>query len=482
MPNQGSIANVIWQAQIKSYYCICYIMLYKIRLHGITCGSLKPFLDKFMKRIKIVVVGGGAGGLELVRRLGLHFTPQTHDILLIDKNRTHIWKPLLHEVATGSLDANLDEVGYGGHGIRWGYRFFNGTFSGINRIKKLVLTDPLNDENGNEVISAREISYDYLVLAVGGVSNDFGIPGVKSHAMFLENRKQADKFRARLLNACFKVSHSLVESDNSPVVNLIIVGGGATGVELSAELLNVASSLNQYGLTDFDENRIRLTLIEAGDRLLPALPEKLSIAAIEELTAIGVDVRLNTVVSEVYNDKILTENGDIINSDITVWAAGVRGAKYLADLDGLETDHLDRLIVNEHLQTTHDPAVFAMGDCASFTPSGLTRPLPPRAQAAHQMARAVFKNIISLTEDRDLRPFIYNDRGSLVSLSRFSTVGSLMGNLIGGRLAIEGRLARIAYMSLYRLHLLAIHGWLRGTTLILVGHVNRIARPKLKVH
>ena len=435
-----------------------------------------------MKSTQIVIVGGGAGGLELARRLGSHFRRQTHDILLIDKNRTHIWKPLLHEVATGSLDANLDEVGYGGHGIRWGYRFFNGTFSGINREKKVVLTDPLHDDNGNEVISAREINYDYLVLAVGGVSNDFNIPGVKNHAMFLENRKQADNFRARLLNACFKVSHSSLKGDGSPVVDLVIVGGGATGVELSAELLNVASSLRHYGLTDFDENRIRLTLLEAGDRLLRALPEKLSIAAMKELSEIGVDVRLNTAVSQVYSDRILTETGDTINSDITLWAAGVRGAKYLADLDGLATDRLDRLIVNKHLQTTNDPAIFAVGDCASFTPPGSTGPLPPRAQAAHQMARAVFENIISLAENRSLKPFIYNDRGSLVSLSRFSTVGSLMGNLIGGRLAIEGRLARIAYMSLYRLHILAIHGWLRGVTLILVGHVNRIARPKLKVH
>ena len=439
-------------------------------------------LDKFMKRTKIVIVGGGAGGLELARRLGLHFRRQTHDVLLIDKNRTHIWKPLLHEVATGSLDANLDEVGYGGHGIRWGYRFFNGTFSGIDRVKKVVFTDPLYDENGNEVISAHEINYDYLVLAVGGVSNDFGISGVKTHAMFLENRRQADNFRARLLNSCFRVSHSLIKGDNSPVVNLVIVGGGATGVELSAELLKVASSLRHYGLTDFDENRIQLTLLEAGDRLLPALPEKLSIAATEELTGIGVEVRLNTVVSKVKSDQILTKAGDKINSDITVWAAGVRGAKYLTELDGLATDRLDRLIVNKHLQTTHDPAVFAMGDCASFTPPGATKPLPPRAQAAHQMARVVFENIKSLTEGKDLKPFIYNDRGSLVSLSRFSTVGSLMGNLIGGRLAIEGRLARIAYMSLYRLHLLAIHGWLRGAMLILLGHVNRIARPKLKVH
>ena len=180
-----------------------------------------------MKKTQIVVVGGGAGGLELVRKLGAYFGRDRYDVILIDKNRTHIWKPLLHEVAAGSLDANLDEVGFGGHGARWGYRFFYGAFEGIDRERRVVRTSPLLDENGDEIIGAHEIRYDYLVLAVGGTSNDFGIPGVSENAMFLENRLQADQFRSKLLNACFRVSHAVATGNEDASVNLVIVGGGA---------------------------------------------------------------------------------------------------------------------------------------------------------------------------------------------------------------------------------------------------------------
>jgi NADH dehydrogenase len=149
---------------------------------------------------------------------------------------------------------------------------------------------------------------------------------------------------------------------------------------------------------------------------------------------------------------------------------------------GLEVNRGHQLVVRETLQTTRDERVFAIGDCCSYTPPGAERPVPPRAQAAHQMATSVFRNLARLQQDRPLRPFVYHDHGSLVSLSRYSTVGSLMGNLIGGRMAIEGRLARLVYTSLYRLHLIAIHGWLKGLALLAVGRVNRIIRPRLKLH
>ena len=130
----------------------------------------------------------------------------------------------------------------------------------------------------------------------------------------------------------------------------------------------------------------------------------------------------------------------------------------------------------------NDPRILAIGDCAWFKPPGEERPIPPRAQAAHQMATTAYHNLVALMAGRTPRPFIYQDRGSLVSLSRYSTVGSLMGNLVGGRMAIEGRLARLMYLSLYRLHLVGIHGWLKGVALIAVGHVNAVVRPRLKLH
>ncbi|MEL6257788.1 MAG: FAD-dependent oxidoreductase, partial [Pseudomonadota bacterium] len=167
---------------------------------------------------------------------------------------------------------------------------------------------------------------------------------------------------------------------------------------------------------------------------------------------------------------------------LKVWAAGVKAPAMLRDLAGLETGRNDQLVVRETLQTTRDDRIFAIGDCASFTPEGEERPIPPRAQCAHQMASQVLKNLDAAIKGRPLKPFVYRDHGSLVSLSRFHTVGSLMGNLVGGRMALEGRLARLAYVSLYRMHLLSIHGWFRGVGMILMGHINQVIRPRLKLH
>ena len=434
------------------------------------------------KKTQIVIVGGGAGGLELARRLGARYGRRNHDIILIDRNRTHIWKPLLHEVAAGSLDANLDEVGYGGHGARWGYRFFNGTLESIDRRARTVTTTPMLDSGGAEIIGRHTIRYDYLVLAIGGVSNSFSVPGVEEHCLFLETRDQADVFHQRLLNQCLRVSHISETTLEKPNVRVCIIGGGATGVELAAELFNAAESLRNYGLEIFDASRMKVTLLEAGPRILPALPEKLADAARAELVDKGISVITSAQVASVQQNSVTTRGGQTIDADIIVWAAGVKGSPLLKSLGGLEADGADRLVVKQTLQTPLDDRIFAIGDCCACPQPGSDRPVPPRAQAAHQMALSVYRNLVRAMDNKPAEPFVYHDHGSLVSLSRYSTVGSLMGNLVGGRMAIEGRLARLAYLSLYRMHLVGIHGWPRGVMLIVVGHVNQIVRPKLKVH
>ncbi len=435
------------------------------------------------KKTQIVVVGGGAGGLELVTKLGAKLGRDDFDIILVDRNPTHIWKPLLHEVAAGSLDANLDEVGYRGHAFRWGYRYFDGALESIDRDAKQVVVAPILDEDGSEVIGRHRIRYDYLVLAVGSVSNDFGTPGVKEHCLSLETRADADRFRRRLLNQCLRVSRAMSADPNADAyARVAIVGGGATGVELSAELYSAATALGFYGLEVFDEKRLQVTLIEAGPRILPALPEKLAAAATAELEAIGVRVLAGTQVTAATADAIVTSSGETIPADIRVWAAGVKGAAFLQDIGGLETTRGNLLVVGPTLQTSRDPSIFAIGDCAYFIPAPGEKPIPPRAQAAHQMASTAYRNIRALIDGKPLKPFVYKDNGSLVSLARYTTVGSLMGNLVGGRMAIEGRLARLVYASLYRMHLIAIHGWWKGISLVLVGHVNQVVRPKLKLH
>ncbi len=434
------------------------------------------------QKTQIVVVGGGAGGLELVRKLGARYGRKRHDIILIDRNLTHIWKPLLHEVAVGSLDANLDEVGYGGHAVRWGYRFFNGSIESIDRAARTITTAPLIDERGEEVIGRHTIRYDLLVLAIGGISNDFGVPGVREHAMFLEDRPQADRFRQKLLNACFRANHAQQTGDAKARVRVSIVGGGATGVELAAELYNAAKALRNYGLEVFDETTLEVSLLEAGPRILPALDETLAATAKHELEKLGVKVLDRTQVVRLEDKAVHIGDGSVIDADLIVWAAGVKGADEIRTMGDLALTRGNQIIVRPTLQTETDDRIYALGDCASCMLPGQERPVPPRAQSAHQMASLVFSNLVRAQAGQPLKHFTYHDHGSLVSLSRFSTVGSLMGNLVGGRMFVEGWIARMVYMSLYRMHLIAIHGWWRGVTLIVIGHVNQIVRPRLKLH
>ena len=322
-------------------------------------------------KTQVVVVGGGAGGLELVRKLGVELRNMDVDVVLLEQARTHIWKPLLHEVAAGSLDANMDEVGYASHGHRWNYRYFFGSLEAIDRKARQATVAPILGEDGTELFGRHRIPYDYLVIAVGSVSNDFGTPGVAEHCLFLENRIQADRFRLRLLDHCLRVSLRLRENPSADAhVDVAIVGGGATGVELAAELYNAATALEQYGLHAFDPQRMRITLIEAGPRILPALPEKLAEAAKQELEALGVRVLENTVVTEATRGAMRTASGEEIRADMLVWAAGVRGPAFVQNLDGLELTRSNQLVVSSTLQTTRDERIFAIGDCCSYTPEG----------------------------------------------------------------------------------------------------------------
>jgi NADH dehydrogenase len=346
----------------------------------------------------------------------------------------------------------------------------------------VVALAPMLDEDGSVLVARHEIRYDYLVLAVGSVTNDFGTPGVAENCLFLDDRAGADRFRNRLLDHCLRVSRSMsVHPEDDAHVRIAIVGGGATGVELAAELYNSAAALRHYGLEVFDESRLQITLLEAGPRILPALPEKLAEAAQEELEALGVRVCPGVPVTKAEPHVFITRDGERIEADLLVWAAGVKAPPFLGGL-GLEVGRNNQIVVRETLQTVSDERIFAIGDCCYFLPPGAERPVPPRAQAAHQMASTAFANLVRLMDGRPLKPFVYHDHGSLVSLSRFSTVGSLMGSLVGGRMAIEGRLARLVYTSLYRMHLIAIHGWVKGLALLMVGRVNRIIRPRLKLH
>ncbi|WP_430461423.1 NAD(P)/FAD-dependent oxidoreductase [Thalassolituus sp. LLYu03] len=427
---------------------------------------------------RILILGGGAGGLELATHLGHQFGRRgTARIELIDANPTHLWKPLLHEVASGALDSGIDELNYRAHGKVHGFNFRLGRMCGLDRDAKQVILSPILDEQGDVVVPERRVAYDTLVLAIGSVTNDFGTKGAKDHCIFLDSRIQAERFHHTLLNEFLRANNR--ETDEPQDLHIAIVGAGATGVELSAELYNTAEVLVSYGLKGLTPANLKVTLIEAGERILPALPERISAAATRELEKLGVSVRTKTLITEATKEGFRTKDEQLIPAKLMVWAAGVKAPDFMANL-GLATNRANQLVVNASLQT-EDPSIFALGDCCSV-PDKDGKPVPPRAQAAHQQASHLLKVFKARSQGKPLPVFTYKDKGSLVSLSRYSTVGSLMGNLTQGSMMIEGRLARIVYISLYRLHQIALHGYRHTLLLSLVGHINKVIRPRLKLH
>lgn len=430
---------------------------------------------------KIVIIGGGAGGLELATKLGNTLgRRQQAEIHLVDANNTHLWKPLLHEVATGSLDSGIDELSYRAQAYNHNFIFHLGRMCDLDREKKAVILSSMQDDNGDEVLPERQINYDNLVLAVGSQTNDFGTKGASEHCSFLDSRKQADKFHKKLLNTYLKANNTASKHGNFKL-NIGIVGAGATGVELAAELHNTASELAAFGLDQLKQDQLNVTIIEAGDRILPALPPRISAAAHRELSKLGIDVKTQTFIKEVTKEGFMTKDGNLIPAELMVWAAGVKAPEWMAHLGGLESNRVNQIVVKPSLQTTLDDDIYAIGDC-SFMMQEDGTPVPPRAQAAHQQAFHVYKNIVRISEAREPKPYIYKDKGSLVNLSRYSTVGSLMGNLNGGSMMVEGTIARIVYVSLYRLHQVALHGYFKTILMSLSGRINKIIRPRLKLH
>jgi NADH dehydrogenase len=423
----------------------------------------------------VVIVGGGAGGLELATKLGKRFGKSGKaSITLVDANLTHLWKPLLHEVAAGSLSASAEELNYHAQAKWNSFTFELGRMVGLDRAKKSIALQAVTDDAGVELLPARLLHYDTLIIAVGSTSNDFGIQGASEHTLFLDTRQQADIFHSKLLNAYLA---SRAHTDHTHSISVAIVGAGATGVELAAELRHAAQELSSYGMGQIAPENLKITLIEAGPRILPALPERISTPVLQTLKQLGVDVMVDSTVSSIDEAGLTTRDGLRIESALKVWAAGIRAPVFLKDLAGLETNQINQLVVRSTLQTSRDESIFAFGDCAACFDSNTRRNVPPRAQAAHQQASVLVNSIDAIIKNKSLPVFKYKDYGSLISLSKFSAVGSLMGGM-----KLEGHLARYFYMSLYQMHQVALYGVVR-TALSVVGAFlgNRI-KPVLKLH
>ena len=432
---------------------------------------------------RIVVVGGGAGGLELVTRLGNRLGRRGQaNVTLVECARTHIWKPLLHGVAAGSIDPEAYEVNYLAQAHWHGFRYRLGEMVGLDRTRKEVELGATFDDEGREVTPPRSVGYDTLVIAIGSITNDFGTPGVAKFAVPLETLAQAQRFNRRLINACLRA-----QTQEGPVrpgqLHVAIVGAGATGTELAAELHRTIREVVAYGLDRIDPQRdIHIVLIEAAPRILGGLPERISKATHRLLDELGVEVRTDARVTEVTAEGLTLADGSFIASELVVWAAGVKAPQLLAQLDGLEINRINQLVVDQTLQTTRDPNVFAIGDCAACPRPGSPAPVPPRAQAAHQEASHMVRQIQRRLRGQKLLPYTYRDFGSLVSLGKWSTVGNLMGFLFGRSFFVAGVFAQLMYRSLRIMHDQALGGTSRAILGVFVRSLARHTGPQVKLH
>ncbi|MDZ7748325.1 MAG: NAD(P)/FAD-dependent oxidoreductase [Halofilum sp. (in: g-proteobacteria)] len=431
---------------------------------------------------RMVIVGGGSGGLKLATRLGRRYRRDAGvRVTLVDASLTHVWKPLLHEIAAGTLDIHDDECDYIAHARAHHFTFVWGRMDGLDCEARRVHLAPLHEADGREALPARALGYDTLVIAVGSVGNDFGVPGVAEHCFSLESADEAETFRRGLLEAYLRAGQGGGPATPGEL-DVAIVGAGATGVELAAELDKMRHELADYGACDIDVvHDTRLVIIERAPRLLPGLPQDIADATRDQLRRLGVETRTGEAVAEVTADGIQVEGGDFIPARFRVWAAGVKAPAFLGGIGGLETNARDQLVVGRTLQTTRDANVFALGDCAACPRDAEGSALvPPRAQAADQQAAFLARALPRHLAGEDLPEYVYRDRGSLVNVSD-SAFGTLMGALLGN-VTIEGWFARASYRWLYRDHQRALHGPIRALALLLSDLVSRRTRPRLKLH
>jgi NADH:ubiquinone reductase (H+-translocating) len=381
---------------------------------------------------------------------------------------------MLHTIAAGTRDVSQQQTPYVAQAREAGFIYEPAHMSGLDRTRREILIAPFHADDGREIIPARRVLYDTLVLATGSQANFFGTPGAEHHCWRLDSVHEASAFNVEVR---LRMLQCLVRDEPLPIA---IVGGGATGVELAAELVLLTETAKAYGANGLAE-RLTVTLIESGPRLLAGFSVDVAEAVAQRLASIGVRVCTSARVAAVETSRLVIDGGAVIPAGLTVWAAGIEGARFADGLDGLQTNGKGQVLVDRYLQTS-DPHIFALGDGASFTPMGAERPLPPTAQVARQQARYLARRLSSGTDRKpNGHGFEYSDRGSLVTLAHYDGYGALgkLGPLPG--LTIRGATARIGHGLLYRAHQSRLHGFWRGGLMWLVDELNTSIRPPIRM-
>jgi NADH dehydrogenase len=403
--------------------------------------------------------------------------------MLVDSRLFHIWKPSLHEVAAGTLDLHQEGLSYQMLAHDNGFTFAYGPMVALDAAQRLLTVGAIRGvEPTNELIlPERQIRFDSLVLAVGSTSNYFGVPGAAEHTISLNATEDAERFRLTLLKLLTLASLKKSAQPDAGI-DVVIIGGGATGVELAAELREASGVYAAYGFRQLQAERdVRITLIEGAPRILAPLPEKVSTAALELLHQRAVSVVTNTRVTAISATQVSA--GEVsYPAQIVVWAAGIKAPDFLKEL-GLPTVKSGQIDVGPDLAVKGYDYIYALGDCAACAgPDG--KLVPPRAQAAHQQADYLVTTFLRQQKGKPPRPtpYVYRDYGSLVSFGQTTSVGSLMGSLKGLSWFVDGFVARLMYTSLHLMHHQAVLGTIRTGVLALARFLIKRSTPLVKLH
>jgi NADH dehydrogenase len=377
-----------------------------------------------MNKPKVVILGGGFGGLTAARAL-----TKTADVTVVDRHNFQTFLPLLYQVSTAGLAA--DHVAYP---IRGALRKTGAKFR---------MASPISIDHKNKQVkldSSELLDFDHLIIALGSTTADFGIPGVTEYALGMKSVHEALTIRAEVMRRF----EDLCRFEDNTRLTISVVGGGPTGVEMAgalAELVRGPLKSDQANAAA----HIDVQLLEAGDRLLPPFSPSLSARTKKDLEKIGVNVMLNSAVKALEHRKIILKDGTVLQSEITVWAAGVQGSPAMQQLNLPVVGN--RLSVAPTLQINNYPNVWALGDIAGALGKD-GRPLPMVAPVAIQQGKFIAKQIDRLTNGKTLKSFSYLDKGSMATIGRNKAVVEVKG------LKLTGTIAWLTWLWLHLFYLL----------------------------
>ncbi|MBN8641740.1 MAG: NAD(P)/FAD-dependent oxidoreductase [Flavobacteriales bacterium] len=352
---------------------------------------------------RVVIIGGGFAGLAMAKKL----RNKNVQVVLLDKHNYHTFQPLLYQVATGGLEAG--SIAYPIRKVIQEYKDFYFRLTSVKEI----------DTKNQKIISEiGELHYDYLVIATGSKTNYFGNKEIERNSMSMKTIPQSLNIRSLILENFEQAVLTRDEADKNALINFVLVGAGPTGVELAGALAEMKRAILQKDYPDLDISKMEINLVQSGDRVLNTMSEKSSAAAEKFLTDLGVKVWKNVRVTN-YDGRTISTNSDLTFETATViWTAGVQGAA----IHGLDSkslvERVERIRVNQYNQVVGYDNIFAIGDIASMESEKFPQGHPMMAQPAMQQGSLLAENLVKLLAKKSMKPFDYNDKGSMATIGR----------------------------------------------------------------